>query len=193
MRIVPLPEAWSLRACVLAEVENPRAWFSAEELAVVDAFAREKRREEWMHSRIAEKELRARGARGEHVSYSHRGPYGAAAVGEEPIGIDVEIARDIRPDSARFFLTADEAADAERCAIPHALLHFWCAKEAAWKQRGGALPTLKRVPLRLLGETDRGLLFDVVETYASGDVVVALAPSGRAEARPTLGPRVRSA
>ena len=174
MRIVPLPEGWSLRACVLADVDDRRAWFSAAELAVVDAFPREKRREEWMLSRIAEKELRRRGARGAHVSYSHRGPYGAAAVGEEPVGIDVEIARDIRPDSARFFLTDDEATAASRCAIERALLHFWCAKEAAWKQRGGVLPTLKRVPLRLAGESERGLLFDAVETFAVGDVVVAL-------------------
>ena len=177
MRIVLLPDAWVLRACVLAEVENPRQWFSVEELAIVDAFPREKRREEWMLSRIAEKELRRRGAHGARVSYSHRGPYGAAAVGEAPVGIDVEIARDIRPDSARFFLTDDEAADARRCSIDRALLHFWCAKEAAWKQHGGALPTLKRVPLRLLRETEQGLLFDVVETVAVGEVVVALAPS----------------
>jgi phosphopantetheinyl transferase (holo-ACP synthase) len=174
MRIVPLPDAWDLRACVLAEVEDPRQWFSAEELAIVDVFPREKRREEWMLSRIAEKELRRRGAHGSSVSYSHRRPYGAAAVGEAPIGIDVEIARDIRPDSARFFLTDDEAADARRCSIDRALLHFWCAKEAAWKQRGGALPTLKRVPLRLLHETEQGLLFDMVETVAVGEVVVAL-------------------
>jgi phosphopantetheinyl transferase len=137
-----------------------------------------------MLSRIAEKELRRRGARGAHVSYSHRGPYGAAAVGEAPVGIDVELAREIRPDSARFFLTEDETADARRCAIDRPLLHFWCAKEAAWKQHVGRVlnpsPTLKHVPLRLLEESARGLLFDVVETVAIGDLVVALAPSSRA-------------
>jgi phosphopantetheinyl transferase len=177
MRIVPLPEAWSLCAMVIAEVEEPRARFSSGELAIVDAFPREKRREEWMLSRIAEKELRRRGARGPHVSYSHRGPYGAAAIGESAVGIDVELARDIRPDSARFFLTGGEAADAQHCTVDRALLHFWCAKEAAWKQLGGALPTLKRVPLRLLRETDSGLVFDVVETVAVGDAIVALAAS----------------
>ena len=177
MRVVALPDEWTLRACVVAEVANPREWFSAEELTIVDAFPRAKRREEWMLSRIAEKELRRRGARSAHVSYSHRGPYGAAAVGDAPVGIDVEIARDIRPESSRFFLPDDEANDAQRCGIERVLLHFWCAKEAAWKQRGGVLPTLKRVPLRLLRETARGLLFDVVETVAVGDVVVALAPS----------------
>src|SRR5438270_11211117 len=173
MRIVPLPEVWTLRACVLAEVANPRAWFDAEELAIADGFPRAKRRDEWMLSRIAEKELRRRGTHGTHVSYSHRGAYGAAAVGETPVGIDVEIARDIRPDSARFFLTDDEAAEARRCGIDRALLHFWCAKEAAWKQRGGALPTPKRVPIRLLAARAGGLLFDVVETVAVDDVIVA--------------------
>ena len=174
MRVVPLPEAWALRACVIAEVADARAWFSAEELAIVDAFVREKRREEWMLSRIAEKELRRRGARGGRVSYSHRGAYGAAAVDDAPVGIDVEVARDIRPESARFFLTDDEADDARRCSIDRALLHFWCAKEAAWKQRGGALPTLKRVPIRLLAARADGLLFDIVETVAVGDVIVAV-------------------
>jgi len=172
MRVIALPEDWS--ALVVAEVEEPRRWFTAEELAIVDAYPRAKRREEWMLSRIAEKELRHRGVRGAHVSYSHRGAYGAAAVGDAPVGIDVEVVRDVRPDSARFFLTDAEAADAQRCAVDRALLHFWCAKEAAWKQRGGALPTLKRVPLRLLRESERGLVFDAVETFAVDDVVVAV-------------------
>ena len=174
MRIVPLPEEWRLRACVLAAVDDERSWFSAEELAVVDAFPREKRREEWMLSRIAEKELRRRGARGAHVSFSHRGPYGAAAAGDGPVGIDVEIVRAMRPDSARFFLSDAEIVSMRRCAIDGALLHFWCAKEAAWKQHGGVLPTLKRVPLELEAETESGLLFDSVETFATGEVVVAV-------------------
>ena len=127
-----------------------------------------------MASRIAEKEVRLRGARGACVSYSHSGAYGAAAVDETPVGIDVEVVREIRTESARFFLSDAEVADAAGCSIDRALLHFWCAKEAAWKQRGGTLPTLKRVPLRLLRESGEGLLFDCAETFASGDVVVAL-------------------
>ena len=172
MRVVPLPESWP--ALVVAEVEDPRAWFSDVELAIVDGFPREKRRQEWMLSRIAEKALRRRGAHGAHVSYSHRGAYGAAAVGETPVGIDVEIVREIRPDSARFFLSDDEADAARRCALDRALLHFWCAKEAAWKQRGGVTPTLKRVPLRLVREHAHGLVFDTVETWAVDEAVVAV-------------------
>ncbi len=174
MRIVPLPQEWHRRAIVLAEVREPRTWFTPQELAVADAFPRAKRRDEWMLSRIAEKELRRRGGRGDFVSYSHRAPYGAAAVGQAPVGIDVEMAREIRPDAARFFLTDQEASDASRCAIPRALLHFWCAKEAAWKQRGGAVPTLKSVPLLLRAETATGLRFESVETFATEDVVIAL-------------------
>ena len=71
-------------------------------------------------------------------------------------------------------LDGAEEDEARRCAFNRALLHFWCAKEAAWKQRGGALPTLKRVPLRLLAEREHGLLFDVVETFAVDDVVLAV-------------------
>jgi phosphopantetheinyl transferase len=63
----------------------------------------------------------------------------------------------------------------ESCTIPHRLLHFWCAKEAAWKQRGGAIPFLKQVPLTLIEQNDNGLRFDGAETYAIEDVVVALA------------------
>src|SRR5207237_716646 len=84
MRIVALPEAWGPRAIVIAEVTDPHSWLTAGELAVVDEFQRQKRREEWMVSRIAEKELRRRGARGACVSYSHSGAYGAAAVDETP-------------------------------------------------------------------------------------------------------------
>lgn len=172
MRVVPLPYWWP--ALVIAEVGDPGAWLSEDELAVAASFAREKRRSEWVLSRVAEKELRRRGARGPCASYSHRGPYGAAMVGESPVGIDVELVRALRPQSAHLFLSDGETADAQRCAIDHALLHFWCAKEAAWKQRGGATPTLKRVPLRLEREHARGLVFDLAETWAVDDVIVAV-------------------
>ena len=175
MRIIALPEDWP--ALVIAGVDDPRAWFDQEELRIADAFPREKRREEWMLSRIAEKELRRRGARGGCVSYSHSGPYGAAAVAATPVGIDVELLRAIRPQAAHLFLSRQEEAAAQACAIEQALLHFWCAKEAAWKQRGGATPTLKRVPLRLLREHARGLVFDGAETWRADEVVVAISVS----------------
>lgn len=169
-----LPDDWSQRACIVRDVEQPERWFSPDELAVVALFRNEKRRREWMFSRIAEKELRRRGATGLHVSYSHSGPFGAAAIGESPIGIDVELVRAIKPRAAHLFLSDEEEKSVRQCIFPHALLHFWSAKEARWKQFGGSIPTLRKVPLTLVDVRADGLLFDSVETIAMGDVVVAL-------------------
>ena len=124
--------------------------------------------------RIAEKELRKRGATGGHVSFSHSGKYGAAAVDVAPVGIDVEVLRDISESAARHFLNDDEIAAMQRCTIAHRMLHFWSAKEALWKQRGGSVPTLKKLRLRLESENADGLRFQDVETFAIGDLVAAL-------------------
>lgn len=169
-----LPDAWRSRACVVYDIGTPETWFTPAELAIIHLFKSEKRRRERMLSRIAEKTLRKRGARGQYVSYSHSGAYGAAGIGEHPIGVDVEVVREIAPRAAHLFLTEREEADAQRCPIANALLHFWSAKEAAWKQLGGSLPTLRRVPLRLLDTGEDGLTFDVVETRRIDDVIVAL-------------------
>lgn len=157
------------RGLIVSEVSDPEAWFPA-----VPAFPREKRRLEWMLSRIAEKELRKRGARGDHVSFSHSGSYGAAAVDTKPVGIDVEVLRDISESAARHFLNDDEIAVMERCTIANRMLHFWSAKEAVWKQRGGAVATLKRLQIQLEAENPDGLRFDAVETFAIDDLVAAL-------------------
>ena len=127
-----------------------------------------------MLSRVAEKELRRRGGAGTYVSYSHSGSFGGAAVDVQPVGIDVEVIRDVPVRAGHLFLSESEESAAAQCRIPHAMLHFWSAKEAAWKQFGGAVPTLKRVPLTLLQESSEGLIFDLVETRFIGDVVVAL-------------------
>ena len=174
MNTIELPEQWRTHAMVITAVDDPISWFSPSELEVVNAFRHEKRRREWMLSRIAEKELRRSGASGTCVSFSHSGAFGAAAIAEEPIGIDVEVMRSIPHGALHLFLTEEEASAANACACENALLHFWSAKEAKWKQLGGTVPTLKRVPLRLIGVTGRGIRFDGVETFASGDVVVAL-------------------
>ena len=173
MRIVSLPESWRGRALIVSAVDRAESWFSEEELALARSFRLEKRRNEWMLSRIAEKELRRLGAAGECVSFSHSGAYGGAAVGSQPVGIDVEAMRDLRESAAHFFLTDDEIEVMESCTIPKRLLHFWCAKEALWKQRGGVIPTLRRIPLRLQSEIAGGLRFEGVDTFA-GEVVAAL-------------------
>lgn len=170
MKRIELPESWRHRAAVVSEVDDPRSWFSAEELAVVDGFAREKRRLEWMLSRIALQQLPA----APHVSFSHSGGYGAAAVGQAPVGIDVEVVRPVDERASRLFLSDEEQIALRQCTLPHRLLHFWAAKEAAWKQRGGATPTLRQISLELREERADGLRFDRVETFASGELVMAL-------------------
>jgi hypothetical protein len=187
MRILELPRQWREIAMVVSSVDDPKLWFSAEELEIVAAFPHEKRRREWMLSRIAEKELRSRrGAAGVRVSYSHSGPFGAAAVSDDPIGIDVELMRVIQPRAAHLFLTDEEAEAANACAIENPLLHFWSAKEAKWKQLGGALATLKRVPLEVPEVRGNGLRFDGVETIATQEAIIAIATPNRAEFLPVF-------
>lgn len=174
MNIVPIPDRWRGRAMVISAVRDPHSFFTADELSTVGAFPRERRQMEWMLSRIAEKELRRRGSHGEHVSFSHSAAYGAAAIDVRPVGIDVQTIREIAEGAARHFLNEGEIDVMRRSGVPHRLLHFWCAKEAAWKQRKGAVPTLKGVRIRLVDEHEEGLRFEGVETIAIGDLIVAL-------------------
>ena len=178
MNVLELPQHWRARALIVRDVEEPEGWFTPLERSVVESFRLPKRRFEWMTSRIAEKELRRRGATGSHVSYSHSGPYGAAAIDQRPTGIDVEVQRSVAAAAAHLFLTEDEEETAAGCRIADALLHFWSAKEARWKQLGGSVATLKRLPLRLVEVADRGLRFEGVETVAVSGVVAALAADG---------------
>jgi phosphopantetheinyl transferase len=135
---------------------------------------RTKKREfEWTLSRAAARLLPDR----RFVSYSHSGRYAAAATGDEPVGVDVQVIRDLDPRAAHLFLTGAEEAALRTCTIAHAMLHFWCAKEAAFKQRLGRTVTLKQTPVHFIGEREDGLRFDVVETFAMGEVIVALTSS----------------
>jgi 4'-phosphopantetheinyl transferase superfamily protein len=171
MNVAPLPESWRGRAIIISDVADPESWFQPEEPA---AFKRPRRRMEWMLSRIAERELRKRGARGDCISFSHSGRYGAAAIDAAPVGIDVEMLRDISESAAHLFLTDGEIEVMRRCRIAYRILHFWSAKEALWKQRGGSVPTLKKIPVRLEHEGDASLRFQGVETFAGPDFVAAL-------------------
>jgi phosphopantetheinyl transferase (holo-ACP synthase) len=157
------------RGLIVSDVTDPESWFES-----IPDFQREKRRREWMLSRIAEKELRKRGALGGHVSFSHSGKYGAAAIDVRPVGIDVEVLREIPESASRFFLDDDEVAMMQRCSVANRMLHFWSAKEAVWKQRGGSVLTLKKVRLRFESEGATGLRFENVETFAIGEIVAAL-------------------
>ena len=193
MRRASIPEAWQGRALVLRDVHRPERWFRDDEMAVADAFNLPKRRNEWLLSRVAAKKLaleqgyahdpldiaidvtRLRaGDREFRVSLSHSGGFGAAAIDAGPVGIDIETPRVLREGTAHLFLTDLEIAQMRRCRIANALLHFWSAKEAAWKRLEGEVVTLKQVPLRLVHEREDGLDFDEVETFVSDAFVAAL-------------------
>lgn len=135
-----------------------------------ESFPSEKRRREWILSRTALKLL----GPALYSSLSHSGDYAAAAIGDVPVGVDVQVVRSLVERAAHLFLSEDEEADLLRCTIAHRIIHFFCAKEAAWKAQGGAIPTLKQIPLKLKEETATGLLFDSAATYATGDIVVAV-------------------
>jgi len=156
MNAIELPESWRARAVVVrgegAEHELP------------------KRERERLLSRGAAALL----PDAPWISYSHSEAYGAAAKDVAPIGIDVQVVREISERVAHLFLTDAETEVMSRCSVAHRLLHFWCAKEAEWKRRGGATVTLKRTPVALIEERADGLRFDVVETVAIDDVIVAL-------------------
>ena len=194
MRRIDLPESWRGRAIVIAGAA-PEGWLSDSEATIADAFHLQKRRDEWRLSRVAAKQLAIElglcgaptdcvierpeiviaGQRANiHLSISHSHGYAAAAIDTAAVGIDVERMRDIKTNAAHLFLSDEEAKAAGACRIDRALLHFWAAKEAAWKQREGAVETLKKVPLKLKAETGTGLRFDIVETVAIGEIVVAL-------------------
>lgn len=169
--------------------------FTHEELAIANAFNLAKRRDEWLLSRAAAKQLAMQlgltsdprsvrverptliigGAAAEwHVSLSHSMPYAAAAIDRHPIGIDIQVVRDLAESASHLFLSDEETDAMRRCAIPNRVIHFWCAKEAAWKQRSSEFTTMKQLPIRLVSASASGLLFDVVETMAMGELVVAL-------------------
>ncbi len=190
-RVLNIPESWRGRALVVESMDGAaESWFSDAEIAEARAFPRERRREEWLLSRYAAKRMavirgvasdprgiavvRPQLADGSWISISHSRGVAAAAVDDAPVGIDVERVRAIDEHVARHFMVDGEIAEMQRCTIVNRVLHWWCAKEAAWKQVGGAARFLKEVPLRLEQESDAGLQFGAVETYATGEYVIAL-------------------
>jgi len=168
------PKGWEGRALIVSDIRDPESWFDVEELGVIRGFARPKRRNDWMLSRIAEKQLRQKGVTGDYVSFSHSGYYGAAAIDTQPVGVDIEVLRGISENAAHLFLTDDEIESMQGCILDHRMLHFWSAKEALWKQRGGSVPTLRRVPLILESKSEAGLRFQGVETVAANDLITAI-------------------
>lgn len=197
MKIIDLPAGWRPRAVVIAEGSAPRAWFTDEEMRTADSFRLHTRRNEFLLSRAAAKTLAVgrglatdpkacviTGRRiGSHfLSLSHSAPYAAAAIDSSPVGIDVQVVRDISERAAHLFLSDAEIATMQRCTLADRMIHFWCAKEAEWKREGGAYETLRRVPLHLQEIEADGLRFDGVQTVRIGDAIVALTMARRLNA-----------
>lgn len=184
MSLVHLPEPWRDRALAVEAIEGSlETWFTPDELETAHAFVREKRRDEWLLSRYAVKRLaglqavpvtRPQLADGRFISISHSQGVAAAAIGTAPVGVDIERVRKLDEHVARHFLIESEIEAMQRCALPHRVLHWWCAKEAAWKQQGGEIRFLKQIPLMLESEGAHSLVFENVETFATGAYVLAL-------------------
>ncbi|HEV7764992.1 MAG TPA: 4'-phosphopantetheinyl transferase superfamily protein [Thermoanaerobaculia bacterium] len=174
-------------------------WFTPNELASAQTFKLPTRRDEWLQSRFAAKQLAMQLGLADdpraitierpslerpslvikgittdwRVSLSHSAPFVGAAISRAPIGIDVQSIRELDERAAHLFLSPEETDQMLECTLAHRILHFWCAKEAAWKQRSEEFATLRQVPLPLLEKRDDGLLFDAAETFLAGDVIVA--------------------
>jgi phosphopantetheinyl transferase len=163
------------------------AYFTDDELAIANAFKLQKRRDEWLLARYAAKRLAldlgvvanprdfvVQSGRGWFVSLSHSAPYAAAAIDREPVGIDIQVVRDVAESAAHLFLSDAETAMMRRCTIADRLLHFWCAKEAAWKPRSHEFTTLRQLPMTLREERADGLSFDLAETHRFDDLILAI-------------------
>jgi phosphopantetheinyl transferase len=189
MNVLPIPQHWRDRAIVIRETEIPESWFAREEIETARSFPLAKRRNEWLLSRLAAKRLAIdRGIAADprecrieqrrigswHLSISHSSVFAGAAIDASPVGIDIEVVRPLDERAAHFFLNEDEAEVMRATSLDDRLIHFWAAKEAAWKQREGQIETLKKVPLQLEAATEDGLRFDVVETIRIGTLIVAL-------------------
>lgn len=202
MKTIDTP--WSDRVLVLQNADEGVGALTENEFATASTFKLPTRRDEWILSRLAAKQLAMQlgltddplaitidrpfliinGARTDwRVSLSHSKPYAGAAIARTPIGLDVQFVRELDERSAHLFLSPEETDAMQRCTIPRRILHFWCAKEAAWKQRSEEFVTLRQVPLRLVEELASGLSFDAVETARIGDLIVAITGWGECAQR----------
>ena len=211
MIVVTLPQPWRRYAILVEHREDDfadEATFLPAELILRESVTLPRRRQEWTASRKALKMLAVqRGVvtdprdaliesdqesrphlrdlttgRSWCISLSHSRGLAAAAIDQRPIGIDVERVRPLSPSAAHLFLTEEESDACAGAPIEDALLHSWCAKEAAWKAISSRHDTLKSVPLQLVAHSDHGLTFGgpalKVETRRlSPEIVTALALS----------------
>jgi 4'-phosphopantetheinyl transferase EntD len=210
MNLIAVPPSWQQEALIASfepasEVDSLLDAFAPAEMAVAGTLVSTRRRFEWIACRWAAKQLALRrgdcarpadavvpsqserpvlvlaGGAPVFVSLSHSGRYAAAALGRRPVGIDVQVVREINPRAAHLFLSEDETESLKRCSIENALLHYWCAKEATWKRRSESHATLRQTPLLLERAEPGGLLFRTSDGAAaetrrlSADLIAALA------------------
>lgn len=190
MKTLELPQFARELVMVVTEFDRAEAeqFLTPSELSYVASFASERRRHEWVGSRIAARslairrgvarapdelqiasELRPPVARAAthdlFVSFSHSHRAGAAALSPRRVGVDIERIRKIEPRLTKFFLHAEESSQAERLTIANSLIHLWAAKEAAFKLVA-SLTLLKDVRLVDWNSADDGLLLQ----FESGGV-----------------------
>lgn len=191
-----VPTPWPELAIVLEGDPDPLL-FGEEELSLAAAYRLEKRRNEWLRGREAAKRLalrlglcveaRACSVSRPHlvfhgrpsdwfVSLSHSEGWAGAAVASEPVGIDVQALRPFPLGAAHLFLSEMEELEMRNCLSADSLLHFWCAKEAAFKRHHPQYATLRQVPLRLVRARSDALLFDDAETVRLDGIIVAISP-----------------
>lgn len=192
MKTIDTP--WNDRVLVMRDAHEELA-FTPQELSIANAFRLPARRNEWLLSRIVAKQLAMQlgisddprrirverpflivddAASDWRVSLSHSAPYAGAMIARAPIGLDVQVVRELDERAAHLFLSPEETEQMLGCTLPWRILHFWCAKEAAWKQRSDEFVTMRQVPLALVEERASSLLFDAVETVLLGDLIVAV-------------------
>jgi phosphopantetheinyl transferase len=206
MNILPVPAEWHRTLRIVTDVtdEDRTRMLTIPEQERVRSFPRERRQAEWSASRIAAKllaldlglcsdpracaivssyrkpALAIEGLNGKwHVSISHSSGAGAAGLDPGPIGIDIQQPRQLNPRITKFYLQDEELDQLLGVAVAHPLIHFWCAKEAAFKLKAGP-GWLKRVAIELKGETADGLTFalsypvtGVVHTFGVGEQMIA--------------------
>jgi phosphopantetheinyl transferase len=156
VKVIESPADWSELVEIVGATRDDDPWLTPAEREFRDRLPLAKRRDEWTAARVAARRLalrrgfvsapleleiriedrvpRARaGDREFFLSFSHTGGFAAAALLERPVGIDLELLRSLDPRIARFFLSDAESAAASSASIENPLLHFWAAKEAAFK------------------------------------------------------------